>query len=77
MSNEKAISNFMYFGFNFPYNFIQEVWEDDQVLISHLEEKFDHHARMHSSTAFFSWFMELSSANKSKLMGWVEANYEN
>tara|TARA_B110000285_G_scaffold8817_1_gene8963 strand:- start:3616 stop:3852 length:237 start_codon:yes stop_codon:yes gene_type:complete len=75
MDNQNAITNFMYFGHNYPHDFISEVWSSNPSLADHLESKF-HSMYEHKGTlTFFSWFMELDGMNKNQLTQWVMLNY--
>jgi len=82
MSNTKFGStlNFMYFGHNFPYDFIYKVWggtygQKEPCLSKHLNDKFSAFFKDYGTMTFFRWFMELDDTNKKKLFDWVEANY--
>tara|TARA_R110001606_G_scaffold399073_1_gene580328 strand:+ start:2421 stop:2654 length:234 start_codon:yes stop_codon:yes gene_type:complete len=77
MSNQKSIINFMYFGHNYPYNFISKVWGEDSSIANHLAEKFHTMYERKGTLTFFSWFMELDNGNKDILTSWVEENYKN
>ena len=85
MSNQESIINFMYFGHNYPHNFIAKVWagkeflteEDKHSLADHLTEKFHTMYERKGTLTFFSWFMELDNGNKDILTSWVEENYKN
>jgi hypothetical protein len=76
MTNQEAITNFMYFGHNFPYNFISKVWGEENSISNHLQSKFDAMAERYSTMTFFRWFMELDNGNKDILTDWVEKNYK-
>lgn len=74
----KATVNFMYFVYNFPCEFIDEVWEDNDRIKNHLIDKFDGHfikANGNSVYCFLNWFMELDEDNKEKLLSWIDDNY--
>tara|TARA_B110000503_G_scaffold82198_1_gene125473 strand:- start:95 stop:403 length:309 start_codon:yes stop_codon:yes gene_type:complete len=73
LTNSQAISNFMYFGHNFPHDFILKVWGGGMG--NHLKSKFNNMAERHGTMTFFSWFMELDEVNKKLLTNWVEKNY--
>lgn len=67
--------NFMYFAYNFPPNWMFEVWGDDTNLCIHLLAKMRGYSGSGTDN-FFRFFMELSDNNKVKLCNWIEANYK-
>jgi hypothetical protein len=74
MTNQEATRNFMYFGHNYPSNFISQIWGEGMA--NHLQSKF-HSMYEHKGTmTFFSWFMELDSTNQEILTNWIEKNYK-
>jgi hypothetical protein len=75
MDNQQAITNFMYFGHNYPHDFISKVWWIDPSLADHLESKFHSMYEQKGTLTFFSWFMELDGGNKNQLIQWVMLNY--
>ena len=74
-SNRKVI-NFMYFGHNYPHDFIEKCWDDDKRLADHLREKFTVFYSRYTTSTFFKWFMELDERNKVRLLEWITYNYE-
>ena len=74
-NNHKAVINFMFFGNNYPHDFIEQVWKGNQLMIDHLRLKFTHLYRMHTTRAFYIWFMELDHFRKEELLSWIDDNY--
>ena len=74
---EKAIINFAYFTYNFPYNFIELCWENDNI-INHLKNKLSSYAQngVISSKDFIRFFLELDRENQIKLAEWININYK-
>ena len=71
-----AINKFFYFSMNYPYNFIDKVWADDEWLAKHLREKFEGLHQLYGSYGVINAFYgELSTNNRIKLMEWVMNNY--
>lgn len=71
-----AINKWVFFAFNYPYDFIERVWEGQSVLINHLKGKFNHYYELYGSRAVMNTFYcELDGTNKQKLMAWVLDNY--
>lgn len=62
--------NFLYFCKNFNDNFIQNCWNDNKTLATHLESKFNNYDKN-----LFKFFFELSSDNQEKLIKYVDLNY--
>ena len=77
MNNQEYTINFMYFAFNFPYKFIEDVWSDNASLSKHFRDKFNSLSERNGSMTIFKWFMELDNGNKSILLDWIEKNYKN
>lgn len=74
MTNQEATRNFMYFGHNYPSNFISQIWGEGMA--NHLQSKFHSMYERKGTMTFFSWFMELDSTNQEILTDWVEKNYK-
>ena len=74
MTNQESTRNFMYFGHNYPSNFISQIWEEGMA--NHLQSKFHSMYERKGTMTFFSWFMELDSTNQEILTGWIEKNYK-
>jgi hypothetical protein len=71
------INKFVMFGFNFPPNFISEVWADNQNIANHLQEKFSSiYDRNGAKAAVFVFYTELDTENKRKFEDWVTQNYK-
>ena len=73
-SNRKVI-NFMYFGNNYPHDFIEKCWNYDKRLADHLRDKFSDFYLRYTTYTFFRWFMELDEGNKIHLLEWITHNY--
>ena len=76
--NESAspIHKFVYFGYNFPSDFIEKVWEDSH-LVNHLRNKFDEiYARVGAKAVFNYFYINLDRGNQQKLEDWIINNYE-
>ena len=72
-----AINKFFYFSMNFPYNFIEKVWENEPYLAKHLRGKFEGLYRLYGSYGVINAFYgELDTNNRIKLMDWVMNNYD-
>jgi|TARA_R110000787_G_scaffold16014_1_gene49049 hypothetical protein len=74
MTNQKSITNFMYFGHNYPSDFISQVWGEG--IANHLQSKFHSMYERKGTLAFFSWFMELDGGNQEMLTTWINKNYK-
>ena len=71
-----AINKWMYFIYNFPYNFIEKVWADDAGLANHLKGKFQSaYDRYGSYGCVPAFYGELDMNNRKKMMQWVMDNY--
>lgn len=71
-----AINKFMFFMYNYPYNFIERVWADEKWLVEHLKGKFDYYYDKYGPYGVIPvFYSELDGSNKIKLMQWVMDNY--
>jgi len=71
-----AINKWVYFAMNYPYNFIEQVWEGNDNLIHHLRAKFLSFYELFGSRAVMNTFYcDLDGENKVKLMSWVMDNW--
>lgn len=73
-----AINKWMFFCYNYPYNFIEQVWGKREMfnLTDHLTKKFD--ALYQTKGAYGvipAFYAELDGNNKVKLMEWVMDNF--
>ena len=72
---KNQVINFMYFGHNYPYDFIKKVWSEDLNLAQHLLNKFNSMYENYGTMTIFRWFMDLDKENQEILINWVENNY--
>jgi len=72
-----ATLNFAYFTANFPYNFIQDCWKDNKILMDHLTEKLNSYSKDDciSVGSFMHFFFELDRGNQFQLIRWIKNNY--
>lgn len=75
-SSTSPMRKYVYFSFNYPYDFISKVWADDQNLATHLQGKFDGiYDKYGAKAAMNSFFVELDAGNQQKLEDWIQNNY--
>lgn len=73
-----AINKWMFFCYNYPYNFIESVWGKREMfnLTDHLTKKFDDLYQSKGAYGVIpAFYAELDGSNKIKLMEWVMDNY--
>ena len=71
-----AINKWVFFCMNYPHDFIEQVWKDEQWLVNHLRGKFASIYDAYGSRAVMNTFYcELDGGNKQKLMTWVMDNF--
>ena len=69
--NEKyAINKWIFFTFNYPYDFIERCWSDEPILAEHIRSKFNEYEGDMNRL-----YCELDNANSEKLLEWVLDNY--
>ena len=73
MDLQNIIKKWTLFGFNYPQDFIQRCWADEnEMFIEHLINKFKY--RCENNITLF--YCELDSENQEKLVNWVFENYK-
>lgn len=71
-----AINKWVFFCWNYPYEFIKKVWDGQSVMQRHLEAKFNEYYKTYGSGAVMNkFYCELDGENQQKLMAWVLDNY--
>jgi hypothetical protein len=71
-----AMNKWVFFAMNYPYNFIEQVWEGNDNLVRHLKAKFNAIYDNYGSRAVMnSFYCELDGENKQKLLNWVADNF--
>lgn len=74
-----AINKFMYFMYNYPYNFIELVWGERKqyTLTDHLTGKFNAlYDKYGAHGVIPAFYAELDLNNRIKLLEWVMDNYK-
>ncbi len=67
---------FVFFGFNYPHDFIEKVWGTDAIG-KHIKEKFNNCYRYHGSYSVMnSFYTELSAPNRRLLEAYILKNYK-
>ena len=77
MTNSEAITNFMYFAYNFTPNQLKNMFASTTAP-QHLEDKFNGLCRstgLNGTQGIFAWFMELSQNNKELVCNYINSNY--
>ena len=77
VANYKMVRDFMFFGYNYPHDWIEQVWKGDSIA-KHLRTKFYDLCYKHSSSghAYCEFFFEMDDENKKKLVTWISENYK-
>ena len=71
------IHKFVFFGYNFPSNFIENAWKDDDWMISHLRDKFNSlYDKYGSGEVMNRFYVELDDQNREILEEWIIKNYK-
>lgn len=70
LTEKRAINKWVFFCFNYPYDFISRVWSDEPYLAEHIQNKFNGYGGNVNRL-----YCELDSNNASKLLDWVLNNY--
>jgi len=67
---------FVFFGFNYPHDFIEKVWGTGNIG-KHIKEKFNNCYRYHGSYSVMnSFYTELSAPNRRLLEAYILKNYK-
>lgn len=71
------INNFVMFGYNYPPDFIEQVWADDPRMAQHFKEKFGTYYEKYGSNGVMNaFYVNLSGDHQRKLEDWIQANYK-
>jgi hypothetical protein len=77
ISNAAAVNKVIMFGFNYPHNFISNVWGADTYMTKHLQSKFTTlYDSVGSKAVFNCFYCQLDSNNQTILIDWILANYK-
>ena len=72
-----AINKWMFFIYNYPHDFIEQIWGDDKYLVLHLKGKFANNYEYYGAYGCIpAFYGELSSNNRIKMMDWVMKNFD-
>lgn len=75
-STMSPMKKYVMFAYNFPHDFIEKVWVDDQNMVNHLKSKFSGFYDKYGSRAVMNaFFVELGGGNQKKLEDWIMTNY--
>ena len=75
--SSSPIGKFVMFGYNYPPDFIEQVWADDPNMMKHLKEKFGYfYNKVGPDAVMNRFFVELDDSNQRKLEDWITANYK-
>ena len=67
---------FVFFGFNYPHDFIEKVWGTDNIG-KHMKEKFNNCYRFHGSYSVMNaFYSDLSAPNRKLLETYILKNYK-
>ena len=70
LNDKYAINKWIFFTFNYPYDFIERCWSDAPMTVSHIREKFNSY-----DGDVNRLYCELDKVNSDKLLEWVLDNY--
>lgn len=75
--NHSPIHLWVYFGYNFPQNFIEQAWKGNEHMIKHLTSKFKEAYSIAGSKGVMNYFYTmLDEENTQILENWVLKNYK-
>ena len=74
-SSYSPIHLYVYFAFNFPSDFIEKVWANNN-LMEHIKSKFDGYYNKYGADAVMNrFYVELDRENQQILEDWILKNY--
>ena len=77
LTSLKTVNKVIMFGFNYPHNFISDVWIDSPVMVDHFNSKFRAiYNRVGSDAVFNTFYCELSDNHRELLINWILENYK-
>jgi hypothetical protein len=68
LTDKKAINKWIFFTFNYPHRFIEQVWHDQPLLMAHIRSKFNGDVN--------KLYCDLDRKNRDKLLTYVLENYD-
>ncbi len=72
----EAMKNFAYFCANYPSDFIQKCFADDEHMRNHLQSKLDSiYDAQKTPSEIIKFILQLSTINQNKILKWIEDNY--
>lgn len=75
MGAKSPINKFVYFGYNYPQNFIEQIWGESGIS-THLQSKFDKaYQSAGAGGAMNRFYVELDEGNKMMLEEYIINNY--
>lgn len=73
MELQSIIKKWVLFGYNYPRDFIQKCWADEnKMFIEHLISVFEYKCKYDMN----NFFCSLDSGNQEKLVNWIFENYK-
>jgi hypothetical protein len=76
VSSLSPIHNYVYFTYNYPSDFIEKAWAENQGMAQHLKNKFaGFYDRYGANGVMNKFYTELDGENQKILEDWIMANY--
>lgn len=73
----KLQTKLMYFGLNYPHDFIEKAFADKPNIATHLKQKFiNFYNEVGSYGVFSKFFTSLDNENQIQLLTWINENYK-
>jgi hypothetical protein len=70
------INKYVMFGYNYPPDFIEQVWVDDPRMAQHFKDKFmGYYDKYGAEGVMNAFYVNLSGDHQKKLEDWITANY--
>jgi len=75
--NKSPIHLWVYWGYNYPSDFIEKIWKGNDHMIKHLTNKFKQIYNRHGPSGVMNkFYVELDNTNREILENWVLTNYK-
>lgn len=74
-SDGSLIKKTIYFGFNYPHDFIERVFGEGDSITNHLKSKFKNIYEKHGAVAFFRFYIELDNENQKLMDDFITNEY--
>ena len=76
-AGSSPINKYVMFSYNYPQDFIEKIWADNEQMMNHFKGKFSStYDRVGSKAVMNAFYTELDGGNRKKFEDWILSNYQ-